>query len=84
LQILAARALLFMVEGPEVHTQLAQDQQLRILAAALDSTHDPVSVMLQCVSHAPSDNMPDCIQFIVLCTVNRTALSLAVEFFKQF
>jgi len=43
LQILAARALLFMVEGPAVQLQLAQDQQLRILAAALDSTHDPVS-----------------------------------------
>lgn len=33
-----------MVEGPAVQMQLAQDQQLRILAAALDSTHDPVSV----------------------------------------
>jgi hypothetical protein len=36
-----------MVGGPAVQTQLAQDQQLRILAAALDSTHDPVSVDLQ-------------------------------------
>ncbi|XP_069678763.1 uncharacterized protein [Periplaneta americana] len=46
LQILAARALLFMVEGPAVQTQLAQDQQLRILAAALDSTHDPQLLVL--------------------------------------
>jgi hypothetical protein len=35
-----------MVEGPAVQLQLAQDQQLRILAAALDSTHDPVSRLL--------------------------------------
>lgn len=43
LQLLAARALLFMVEGAAVQQQLAQEPQLRILAAALDSTHDPVS-----------------------------------------
>ncbi|KAF4517553.1 hypothetical protein B566_EDAN005117 [Ephemera danica] len=41
LQLLAARALLFMAKGPAVQAQLAQDPQLRILIAALDSTHDP-------------------------------------------
>ncbi|XP_046988768.1 uncharacterized protein LOC124594436 [Schistocerca americana] len=46
LQILAARALLFMVEGPSVQAQLAQEPQLRILAAALDSTHDPQLLVL--------------------------------------
>ena len=43
LQLLAARALLFMAQGSAVQQQLAQEPQLRILAAALDSTHDPVS-----------------------------------------
>ncbi|XP_049800044.1 uncharacterized protein LOC126235364, partial [Schistocerca nitens] len=46
LQILAARALLFMVVGPSVQAQLAQEPQLRILAAALDSTHDPQLLVL--------------------------------------
>lgn len=55
LQILAARALLFMVEGAAVQMQLAQDQQLRILAAALDSTHDPVSVPSETLSNKTPD-----------------------------
>ncbi|BET01584.1 phospholipase C [Nesidiocoris tenuis] len=46
LQLLAARALLFMVEGATVQSQLAQEPQLRILAAALDSTHDPQLLVL--------------------------------------
>ncbi|KAL1122757.1 hypothetical protein AAG570_003084 [Ranatra chinensis] len=46
LQLLAARALLFMVEGTTVQAQLAQEPQLRILAAALDSTHDPQLLVL--------------------------------------
>jgi hypothetical protein len=60
-----------MVEGPEVQGQLAQDQQLRILAAALDSTHDPVSVILQCVSEARSGHVST--QFIVGCAVTTSA-----------
>ncbi|XP_073996296.1 uncharacterized protein isoform X2 [Rhodnius prolixus] len=46
LQLLAARSLLFMVEGATVQQQLAQEPQLRILAAALDSTHDPQLLVL--------------------------------------
>ncbi|KAF6199507.1 hypothetical protein GE061_007533 [Apolygus lucorum] len=46
LQLLAARALLFMVEGTTVQSQLAQEPQLRLLAAALDSTHDPQLLVL--------------------------------------
>lgn len=45
LQLLAARALLFMVESPRVQQQLAQEPQLRIISAALDSTHDPASTL---------------------------------------
>ncbi|XP_046688497.1 uncharacterized protein LOC124374291 isoform X3 [Homalodisca vitripennis] len=46
LQILAARALLYMTEGNSVQGQLSQEPQLRILAAALDSTHDPQLLVL--------------------------------------
>ncbi|KAG8323632.1 hypothetical protein J6590_001352 [Homalodisca vitripennis] len=44
--ILAARALLYMTEGNSVQGQLSQEPQLRILAAALDSTHDPQLLVL--------------------------------------
>ncbi|XP_059477759.1 uncharacterized protein LOC132198045 isoform X2 [Neocloeon triangulifer] len=46
LQLLAARALLFMSKSSSVQDQLVQDPQLRILIAALDSTHDPQLLVL--------------------------------------
>uniref|UniRef100_A0A8D9BY52 Phosphoinositide phospholipase C n=2 Tax=Cacopsylla melanoneura TaxID=428564 RepID=A0A8D9BY52_9HEMI len=46
LQILAARVLLFMVENMSVQDQLSQEPQLKILCAALDSTHDPQLLVL--------------------------------------
>ncbi|XP_026688057.1 uncharacterized protein LOC113472487, partial [Diaphorina citri] len=46
LQILAARVLLFMVENSSVQDQLSQEPQLKILCAALDSTHDPQLLVL--------------------------------------
>lgn len=43
IQVLSARVLLFMTQSDQVQDELLQEQQLRILAATLDSTHDPVS-----------------------------------------
>jgi len=42
LQVLSGRVLLFMTQNEEVQNELLQEQQLRILAATLDLTHDPV------------------------------------------
>ncbi|XP_071448032.1 uncharacterized protein, partial [Hetaerina americana] len=47
LQLLAARALLVMTEqSTTVQNTLAQEPQLRLLASALDSTHDPQLLVL--------------------------------------
>ncbi|XP_046384832.1 uncharacterized protein LOC124155160, partial [Ischnura elegans] len=47
LQLLAARALLVMTEqSATVQNTLAQEPQLRLLASALDSTHDPQLLVL--------------------------------------
>lgn len=43
LQVLSGRVLLFMTQNEDVQNELLQEQQLRILAATLDLTHDPVS-----------------------------------------
>lgn len=45
LQILSARTLLFMSLNEEVKSELVKEPQLKILAASLESTNDPVSTI---------------------------------------
>uniref|UniRef100_A0A2S2NSK1 Uncharacterized protein n=1 Tax=Schizaphis graminum TaxID=13262 RepID=A0A2S2NSK1_SCHGA len=45
LQILSARTLLFMSLNDDVKSELVKEPQLKILAASLESTNDPVSTL---------------------------------------
>ncbi|KAG7167927.1 hypothetical protein Hamer_G018350, partial [Homarus americanus] len=40
LQILSSRVLLFMTHCPAIQSQLVEENRLRSLVAALDTTHD--------------------------------------------
>ncbi|XP_050438662.1 uncharacterized protein LOC126844474 isoform X2 [Adelges cooleyi] len=46
LQILSARTLLFMALNEDVQCKLAEEPQIKVLAASLDSTHDPHLLVL--------------------------------------
>ncbi|KAK7598071.1 hypothetical protein V9T40_006306 [Parthenolecanium corni] len=54
LQLLSGRVLVFMTQNEDIQDELLQEQQLRILAATLDVTHDPqlLLLMLQVFANA--------------------------------
>ncbi|XP_064469144.1 uncharacterized protein LOC135383352 [Ornithodoros turicata] len=78
LQIMSARVVLFMSQNSQVQSKLIEEAHLKILANALDSTHDPqlLCLVLQIVAtlglnpeyHAAlvEAELPDCLTQLIL------------------